>query len=74
MDEVRPPIHPKVIAANMKSTADEAQWFWPIYEQYINELVQIDKAKYDLIKEYLQSEKDDGGAGRYSLEEMGRGG
>jgi hypothetical protein len=47
----------KVIAANMKLTPDEAQWFWPTYEEYVNELVQINKAKYDLIKEYLQSEK-----------------
>jgi len=46
----------KVIAANMKLTADEAQWFWPIYEEYVNELVQINKAKYDLIKEYQQTE------------------
>jgi hypothetical protein len=46
----------KVIAANMKLTADEAQWFWPIYEEYVNELVQINKAKYDLVKEYLQNE------------------
>ena len=46
----------KVIAANMKFAPDEAQWFWPTYEEYVNELVQINKAKYDLIKEYLQNE------------------
>lgn len=46
----------KVIAANMKLTPDEAQWFWPTYEEYVNELVQINKAKYDLVKEYLQNE------------------
>ncbi len=45
----------KVIAANMKLAPDEAEWFWPTYEQYVNELVQINKAKYDLIKENLQS-------------------
>jgi hypothetical protein len=46
----------KVIAANMKLSPDEAQWFWPTYEEYVNELVQINKAKYDLIKEYLKNE------------------
>ena len=43
----------KVIAANMKFAPDEARWFWPTYEQYTNELVNINNAKYALIKEYL---------------------
>jgi hypothetical protein len=46
----------KVIAANLKLAPDEAKWFWPTYEQYINELVNINNAKYALIKEYLQNE------------------
>ncbi len=46
----------KVIAANMKLAPDEAKWFWPTYDQYINELVNINNAKYALIKEYLQNE------------------
>jgi hypothetical protein len=46
----------KVIAANMKFAPDEAKWFWPTYDQYINELVNINNAKYALIKEYLQNE------------------
>ena len=29
----------KVIAANMKLTPDEGRWFWPTFEQYVNELV-----------------------------------
>jgi len=45
----------KVIAANMKLTPDEARWFWPTYNQYVDELVKINKAKYDLIKEYLEN-------------------
>jgi hypothetical protein len=45
----------KVIAANMKLTPDEAQWFWPTYNQYVDELVKINKAKYDLIKEYMDN-------------------
>jgi hypothetical protein len=46
----------KIIAANMKLSPDEAQWFWPTYEQYVGELVNINSAKYALIKEYLQNE------------------
>ena len=46
----------KVIAANMKLAPDEARWFWPTFEEYVKELVQINNAKYDLIKEYLQNE------------------
>jgi len=46
----------KIIAANMKLTPDEAQWFWPTYEEYVGELVNINSAKYALIKEYLQNE------------------
>jgi len=45
----------QVVAANMKLTDTEAERFWPIYEQYINELVRINDRKYALIKEYLQS-------------------
>jgi hypothetical protein len=43
----------KIIAANMKLTPDEAQWFWPTYNEYVDELVNINKAKYDLVKEYM---------------------
>jgi len=45
----------QVIAANMKLTDTEAEKFWPIYDQYVNELVTINNAKYDLIKVYLQN-------------------
>jgi len=45
----------QVVAANMKLTDTEAEKFWPIYEQYVNELVKINDGKYALIKEYLQS-------------------
>ncbi|MGB7437065.1 MAG: hypothetical protein WBR26_08875 [Candidatus Acidiferrum sp.] len=46
----------KIIAANMKLTDTEAEKFWPVYDQYINELVNINNAKYALIKEYVQNE------------------
>ena len=45
----------QVVAANMKLTDVEAQKFWPIYDQYVKELVDINNAKYALIKEYLQN-------------------
>jgi hypothetical protein len=45
----------QVIAANMKLTDAEAEKFWPIYDQYVSELVTINNAKYDLIKVYLQN-------------------
>jgi hypothetical protein len=45
----------QVVAANMTLTDTQAEKFWPIYEQYVSELVKINDAKYALIKEYLQS-------------------
>jgi len=45
------------VAANMNLTTAEAEKFWPIYDQYISELVQKNQAKYELIKEAAQGEK-----------------
>jgi hypothetical protein len=45
----------QLIAANMTLTSDEAEKFWPVYDQYVNELVQINNTKYDLIKQFVQS-------------------
>src|SRR6516225_7890321 len=45
----------QIIAANMKLTDTEAEKFWPIYEQYVSELVQINGMKYNLIKQYVQT-------------------
>ncbi|MGA8490235.1 MAG: hypothetical protein WB711_07420 [Terriglobales bacterium] len=45
----------QLIAANMPLTDTEAQKFWPIYDQYIAELVKINNDKYALIQEYAQS-------------------
>ena len=42
----------QLIAANMKLSGAEAEKFWPIYEAYIDELVAINRTKYDLIKQY----------------------
>lgn len=45
----------QIIAANMKLTDTEAEKFWPVYEQYISDLVAINGKKYSLIKQYVQS-------------------
>jgi len=45
----------KLIAANLQLTADQATKFWPVYDQYTADLVKINNAKYDLIKEYAQN-------------------
>ncbi|MGO9519607.1 MAG: hypothetical protein ACLPND_21425 [Candidatus Korobacteraceae bacterium] len=45
----------QVIAANMKLTDAEAAKFWPVYDQYIAELVKLNGTKYDLIKQYVQN-------------------
>jgi hypothetical protein len=46
----------QVIAANMKLTDTEAEKFWPLYDQYISELVTNNNLKYDLIKQYVQQQ------------------
>jgi len=46
----------QVIAQNMNLTDAEAEKFWPIYDRYVSELVASNNAKYELIKQYLQSD------------------
>ena len=46
----------QIIAANMKLSESEAEKFWPVYEQYISDLVKLNGAKYALIKQYIQSQ------------------
>jgi hypothetical protein len=45
----------QIIAANLKLTDAEAEKFWPVYEQYISDLVNINGTKYALIKRYVES-------------------
>ena len=45
----------QLISANMKLTDAEAEEFWPVYKEYISELVAINGAKYALIKQYVQT-------------------
>jgi hypothetical protein len=46
----------QIIAANMKLTDAEAEKFWPLYDQYVSDLVQINTTKYDLIKQYVNAQ------------------
>ena len=45
----------QLIAANMKLTPAEAEKFWPVYDQYISELVANNNKKYALIKQFVQT-------------------
>jgi hypothetical protein len=45
----------QVIAANMNLTDQEAEKFWPVYDQYTNELVATNNRKYGAIKQYAQN-------------------
>jgi hypothetical protein len=42
----------QIIAANMSLSDKEAEQFWPLFEQYTQELVAKQDRKYALIKEY----------------------
>jgi len=46
----------QIIAQNMNLTDAEAVKFWPVYDQYISDLVESNNAKYALIKEYAQAD------------------
>jgi len=46
----------QIIAANMKLSESEAEKFWPLYEQYVSDLVKLNGTKYALIKQYIQSQ------------------
>ncbi|WP_263368539.1 hypothetical protein [Edaphobacter bradus] len=45
----------QIIAANLQLTDNEAEKFWPLYDQYTAELVKINDAKYAALKEYAAS-------------------
>ena len=42
----------QLIAANLKLTDTEAAQFWPVYDQYIVELITINDRKFGLIQQY----------------------
>ena len=45
----------QLIAANLKLTDAEATKFWPIYDQYVAELIAINDKKFALIQDYADN-------------------
>ena len=45
----------QLIASNLKLTDDEATKFWPVYDQYVSELITINDRKFALIQEYADN-------------------
>jgi len=45
----------QLIAANLKLTDAEATKFWPVYDQYITDLIAINDKKFGLIQEYADN-------------------
>lgn len=45
----------QLIASNLTLTDSEATKFWPIYDQYTTELVQINNEKYAVLKDYANN-------------------
>ncbi len=48
-----PAMKRQLIAARLNLTADEAQQFWPIYDQFAAEMAKIIDRKLDLIQDYV---------------------
>ena len=58
MDLLRKDLRSKrkqLTAANLKLTDTEAAKFWPVYDQYIAELITINDRKFGLIQEYADN-------------------
>jgi len=45
----------QLIAANLRLTDTDATKFWPIYDQYMTELIAINDKKFGLIQEYADN-------------------
>jgi len=45
----------QTIAANLQLTDAQATKFWPVYDQYVEELTKINNEKYAVIKEYADA-------------------
>lgn len=45
----------QLVAANLKMTDEEATKFWPIYDQYVLELIAINDKKFGLIQDYADN-------------------
>src|SRR6201987_2723535 len=45
----------QLVAANLKLTDTDAKKFWPVYDQYMTELIAINDRKFGLIQEYADN-------------------
>lgn len=45
----------QLIAANLKLTDTEAAQFWPVYDQYVNDLIAINDKKFAVIQDYADN-------------------
>ena len=45
----------QLIAANLKLTDTEAAKFWPVYDQYVTELMAINDKKFGIIQDYADN-------------------
>ena len=45
----------QLIAANLHLTDQEATKFWPVYDQYVSELITINDKKFGMIQEYADN-------------------
>jgi hypothetical protein len=45
----------QLIASNLRLTDTEAAKFWPIYDQYVNELIAINDKKFAVIQDYADN-------------------
>lgn len=45
----------KVVAANLPLTETEATKFWPVYDRYIAETIQVNDVRFALLKEYARN-------------------
>ena len=45
----------QLIAANLKLTDAEATKFWPVYDQYVTELISINDKKFGLMQDYADN-------------------
>jgi hypothetical protein len=45
----------QLIAANLKLTETEATRFWPVYDEYIKELIEINDKKFAVIQDYADN-------------------
>ena len=45
----------QLIASNLKLTDEEATKFWPVYDQYVSELITINDRKFAVIQEYADN-------------------